>query len=167
MTRGGKRQGAGRPVGTKKEPTIAYQRKIKPEWVKLMDAFLKELKEKAKQKSILIVFLMLLLALPCSAFQYTIETARDEALKNIPKFCILPNKEAVQRTYYIRNLDTNNILSMQQINKNFVNVVYFLINPDFEPHYTMQDIAHYFGKLTKWTDKIRSICQYSLPSRSL
>lgn len=38
---------------------------------------------------------------------------------------------------------------------NFVNVVDFLINPHFEPNYTMQDIAYYFGKLTKWTDKIR------------
>lgn len=38
---------------------------------------------------------------------------------------------------------------------NFVNVVDFLINPHFEPNYTMQDIAYYFGRLTKWTDKIR------------
>lgn len=44
--RGGKREGAGRPVGTKKPPTVAYQRKIKPEFVPLMDEFLNKLKQK-------------------------------------------------------------------------------------------------------------------------
>lgn len=43
MTRGGKRIGAGRP---KQAPTVNYHRRIKPEWVKILDKKLKELKEK-------------------------------------------------------------------------------------------------------------------------
>lgn len=43
---GGKRAGAGRPVGTKKDPTVCYHRRIKPEWVEILDKVLKELKEK-------------------------------------------------------------------------------------------------------------------------
>ena len=42
MARGGKRQGAGRP---KKDPTVCYHRRVKPEWVKLLDEFLRKLKE--------------------------------------------------------------------------------------------------------------------------
>lgn len=45
MARGGKREGAGRPVGTKKEPTVVYSRRIKPEFVDKMDNFLNELKQ--------------------------------------------------------------------------------------------------------------------------
>lgn len=43
MTRGGKRIGAGRP---KQAPTVNYHRRIKLEWVKVLDEKLKELKEK-------------------------------------------------------------------------------------------------------------------------
>lgn len=46
MTRGGKREGAGRPLGTKKEPTTAYYRRVKPQWVEVLDNVLNELKEK-------------------------------------------------------------------------------------------------------------------------
>lgn len=43
-----------RPKGTKKEPRIDYHRRVLPEWVKIMDAKLKELNEAHKiyQKSI-------------------------------------------------------------------------------------------------------------------
>ena len=44
--RGGKREGAGRPKGTTKEKTVCYHRRIKPEFVELMDKYLNELKEK-------------------------------------------------------------------------------------------------------------------------
>lgn len=44
MVRGGKREGAGRPFGTKKEPTVSYQRRVKPEWIPKLDEFLKKLK---------------------------------------------------------------------------------------------------------------------------
>ena len=43
--RGGKRKGAGRPIGTRKEPTIEYRRKIKPQWLNIMDDLLKSLKK--------------------------------------------------------------------------------------------------------------------------
>lgn len=42
--RGGKREGAGRPVGTTKEPTVVYYRRIKPEWVEILDKKIQELK---------------------------------------------------------------------------------------------------------------------------
>ena len=48
MARGGKREGAGRPIGTKKEPTINYQKRIKPEWKPLIDNFIDDLKQKNK-----------------------------------------------------------------------------------------------------------------------
>ncbi len=48
MTRGGKREGAGRPFGTTKDPTTVYYRRVKPEWVKLLDDFLEKLKEQGK-----------------------------------------------------------------------------------------------------------------------
>ena len=44
--RGGKREGAGRPKGTTKEKTACYHRRIKPEFVELMDKYLNELKNK-------------------------------------------------------------------------------------------------------------------------
>jgi hypothetical protein len=43
---GGKRIGAGRPFGTKKDETVVYYRRIKPEFVELMDKYLNELKSK-------------------------------------------------------------------------------------------------------------------------
>lgn len=42
--RGGKREGAGRPKGTKKDPTVIYFRRVKPEWVEELDRKLEELK---------------------------------------------------------------------------------------------------------------------------
>ena len=48
MTRGGKREGAGRPKGTTKTKTVCYHRRIKPEWVKLLDDLLNRLKKENK-----------------------------------------------------------------------------------------------------------------------
>ena len=48
MPRGGKREGAGRPVGTKKDPTTIYYRRVRPEWVKLLDELLEKLKDSVK-----------------------------------------------------------------------------------------------------------------------
>lgn len=44
--RGGKREGAGRPQGTKKEPTISYYRRVNPEFVPILDKVLNALKNK-------------------------------------------------------------------------------------------------------------------------
>lgn len=44
MTRGGRREGAGRPYGTNKEKTVIYYRRVKPEWVEVLDKKLQELK---------------------------------------------------------------------------------------------------------------------------
>lgn len=46
MTRGGKREGAGRPIGTKKEPTVMMQRRVKKEWIPLIDRFINALRHK-------------------------------------------------------------------------------------------------------------------------
>lgn len=42
--RGGKREGAGRPFGTKKDKTVPYYRRVKPEWVAVLDKKIGELK---------------------------------------------------------------------------------------------------------------------------
>jgi len=46
MTRGGKREGAGRPVGTTKESTVIIQRRVKKEWIPLIDEFIRKLRGK-------------------------------------------------------------------------------------------------------------------------
>ena len=46
MTRGGKREGAGRPKGTTKEKKVNYHRRVKPEWVEYLDTTIKVLKIK-------------------------------------------------------------------------------------------------------------------------
>lgn len=46
MTRGGKREGAGRPVGTTKEPTVIMQRRVKKEWIPIIDELIAELRNK-------------------------------------------------------------------------------------------------------------------------
>lgn len=46
--RGGKREGAGRPKGSVKEPTVTYYRRVKSEWVEILDKVLNELKEQVK-----------------------------------------------------------------------------------------------------------------------
>lgn len=46
MTRGGKREGAGRPVGTKKEPTVMIQRRVKKEWIPIIDKLIYDLRHK-------------------------------------------------------------------------------------------------------------------------
>ena len=46
--RGGKRDGAGRPKGYTKEPTVTYYRRVKSEWVVVLDKVLNELKEQVK-----------------------------------------------------------------------------------------------------------------------
>lgn len=42
--KGGKREGAGRPKGTTKGEKINYHRRIKPEWVNILDNVLKSLR---------------------------------------------------------------------------------------------------------------------------
>lgn len=49
MPSGGKRQGAGRPKGTKKEKTVPYHRRVRPEWVEELDKKLEELKNKSPE----------------------------------------------------------------------------------------------------------------------
>lgn len=44
MARGGKREGAGRPFGTTKEKTVPYYRRVKPEWVAILDKKISDLK---------------------------------------------------------------------------------------------------------------------------
>lgn len=54
MTRGGKREGAGRPFGTTKEPKVNLQRRVKKEWIPIIDALIKKLRnnEDVQVKSI-------------------------------------------------------------------------------------------------------------------
>jgi hypothetical protein len=49
MTRGGKREGAGRP---KQDATVTYFRRVKPEWVKELDKVLNDLKTACKKNII-------------------------------------------------------------------------------------------------------------------
>lgn len=34
----------GRPEGSTKEPTVSYHRRVRPEWVKILDELLRKLK---------------------------------------------------------------------------------------------------------------------------
>jgi hypothetical protein len=45
MTRGGKRTGSGRPKGSTKEKTVVFYRRVKPEWVIVLDMIIEKLKE--------------------------------------------------------------------------------------------------------------------------
>lgn len=45
MTRGGKREGAGRPKGTTKEPTVIIQRRVKSEWIPAIDELIKKFRK--------------------------------------------------------------------------------------------------------------------------
>jgi len=47
--RGGFRPGAGRPKGTTKDPTVVYYRRVKPEWVKILDEMIKKLKDDCRE----------------------------------------------------------------------------------------------------------------------
>lgn len=47
---GGKRTGAGRPHGTKKEPTTPYHRRVLPRWIPILDKQLERLKQMQKEK---------------------------------------------------------------------------------------------------------------------
>lgn len=49
MPRGGKREGAGRPIN--KEQTVVYYRRVQPEWVEILDKKLEELKKEYEIKS--------------------------------------------------------------------------------------------------------------------
>lgn len=49
MARGGKREGAGRPFGTTKDKTVPYYRRVKPEWVAVLDDKLEKLKAAEKE----------------------------------------------------------------------------------------------------------------------
>lgn len=46
MTRGGKREGAGRPKN--EQATTIYYRRVKPKWVKILDKLLDSLKKENK-----------------------------------------------------------------------------------------------------------------------
>lgn len=51
MTRGGKREGAGRPFGTTKEPTVMIQRRVKPAWVPIIDDLIAKLRSENKNNN--------------------------------------------------------------------------------------------------------------------
>ena len=50
MARGGKREGAGRPVGTTKEPTVMMQRRVKKEWIPIIDELIYSLRHAKKKR---------------------------------------------------------------------------------------------------------------------
>lgn len=118
MTRGGYRKNAGRPKGTTKEPTVSYQRKIKPEWIPLMDDFLNEIKEKAKKGLLIALFCLFTLALPTFALtleggvSYTEETARVEAFEGVAKFLTFPNTDSFYRSLYVSQINYDNVLKV-------------------------------------------------------
>lgn len=46
--RGGKREGAGRPFGTKKAPTVVFYKRVTPEEKEKLEEYLKKLREKSE-----------------------------------------------------------------------------------------------------------------------
>ncbi|MBQ8475870.1 hypothetical protein IJ531_02295 [bacterium] len=49
---GGRREGAGRKKNSKKEPTVSYYRRIKPQWVAILDKKLEKLKGLEEMKNL-------------------------------------------------------------------------------------------------------------------
>lgn len=109
MTRGGKRNGAGRPKG---EPTVMIQRRVKPEWIPLIDKFIKDLRAK---KALLILFCMFALALPCFALtleggvEYTEETAREAAFEGVNKYYGYSNTDTFNRSLFIASINYDDV----------------------------------------------------------
>lgn len=44
--RGGKRDGAGRPKGTTKDPTVVFYKRVSPREKELLEEYLKKIREK-------------------------------------------------------------------------------------------------------------------------
>lgn len=146
MTRGGKRQGAGRPVGTTKEPTVMLQRRVKPEWIPIIDNFIKELKNKAK----ILLLLLFMIALPVNALtleasvEYTEETARQEAFKNVYKFCPFENTRDFNRSLYVASIETSNVLNIQEFHaKIFKTIPYKVIGVQYKDN---PNLIYYYEK---------------------
>lgn len=146
MTRGGKREGAGRPVGTTKEPTVMLQRRVKPEWIPLIDEFIKELKNKAK----LLILLFCMLALPVNALTleggvtYTEETARIEAFKGVSKYCPFENTKDFDRSLYVASIETSNVLNLQEFHaKLFKTIPYNVVAVQYKDN---PRLVYYYEK---------------------
>lgn len=126
MTRGGKREGAGRPKGTTKEPTVSLQRRVKPEWIPLIDEFIAKLKDK---KLIILLFCLIFLALPCFALTleggvtYTEETARVEAFEGVSKYLTFPNKESFRRSLFLAQINYDNVFAAAEFKSKLYGII--------------------------------------------
>lgn len=116
---GGKREGAGRPKGTNNKKQYTFRLSI--EELKAVRELL------AKMRGKLVILLCLFtLCLPCHAIEEpnNIESIKQEAFKGIYKYCPFANAEGLRLAGYKYDLDMNEVLSIQQTDKNIINVVY-------------------------------------------
>lgn len=112
----------GRPKGTTKENNKKmYSFRLSEEELKAVREVLAKMRDK-----FILLFCLLSFMLPCGAFEYTIDTAREEALKDIPKFCPFPDVDAYHRAIAINSWDEPSVVSKQNRadNPKLMDVVY-------------------------------------------
>jgi len=124
MTRGGKREGAGRP----KNPKELNKKMCSFRLSKEEERAVRELLAKMRGK-IITLFLLMSLCLPCYAEQLkasatiTQEQAKIEAFKDVYQFATFPNTEIFRRSLGVKSLDTNNISVIQEFKTKLFKVI--------------------------------------------
>ena len=99
-----------------------YIRKIKKEWIPLIDNLIRELRAK---KVLVILFCMLTFALPCFSLTleggvtYTEETARTAAFENVHKYLTFPTQESYHRSAFVREIDYNKVQQVYDYKASF------------------------------------------------
>lgn len=117
---GGKREGAGRPKGTNNKKQYTFR--LSGEELKAVREVLAKMRGK-----LVVLFCLLALCLPCQAIEVNspnIETIKQEAFKGVYKYCPFTNVEALHLASFKHELNADEVLSLQQISKNIINVVY-------------------------------------------
>lgn len=144
--RGGWR-GGGRPVGTKKENSKKmYSFRLSEEELKAVREILAKMCGK-----LVLLFCLLSFILPCGALtlegsvEYTEETARTEAFKNLLIYYPYENTRDFNRSLYIAQIETSSVLNIQEFHTKLFNTIPFKLigvqykeNPNFIYYYKKQ-----------------------------
>lgn len=142
--RGGKREGAGRPFAEKPKKMFSFRLSEEEEKA------VRELLAKMRGK-LVILFCLLSLCLPSYAaingsVEYTENNARQEAFQGVYKYCPFPDKISLSYSTMVSKFDESLILSMQQTENGFVDVVYKAY-PNFTYSYKYKK-AHFYDPST-------------------
>lgn len=120
--RGGKRKGAGRPKQEKVKKMFSFRLSEEEEKA------VKELLAKMRGK-LLLLFCLFALCVPVFAdtlngtVTYTEETARQEAFKDVYKYCPYPNVEIFHRSLGTLNINKEEILTLQEFRSRLFGII--------------------------------------------